>query len=165
MSQGPLSTLQKRYKMNLIKKIIFHNDLGNYNNCSTNYLDTYTIKDVMYSIANPWHEMSQHTLKLAWTKLKINWSLTASASSSTNDELNLSELKLNLTRLSLNLDEASIQTWLNKTDCGFGFYTDDEIVQLINAAELEAQQIRSESQTALSTNLGQANTESWNIIF
>lgn len=119
----------------------------------------------MYSIANPWHEMSQHTLKLAWTKLKINWSLTASASSSTNDELNLSELKLNLTRLSLNLDEASIQTWLNKTDCGFGFYTDDEIVQLINAAELEAQQIRSESQTALSTNLGQAHTESWNIIF
>jgi len=123
-------------------------------------MDTYTIKDVIYSIANPWHEMSQQILKLAWTKLKINWNLP----SNPNDELNLTELRHNFTRLNLNFDETNIQSWLNKTDCGYGFYNDDEIVKLINESELEAQQSQSESRdlnkSTQSAAVEQINTDS-----
>jgi hypothetical protein len=104
--------------------------------------------------------MSQQILKLAWTKLKINWNLP----SNPNDELNLTELRHNFTRLNLNFDETNIQSWLNKTDCGYGFYNDDEIVKLINESELEAQQSQSESRdlnkSTQSAAVEQINTDS-----
>ena len=67
MDQGVLYNLKRRYKRNLLEKMILYETIDSlpYDQFAKNL----NIKDCIYSVANAWEQIQSSSLQKAWNKL------------------------------------------------------------------------------------------------
>ncbi|GBL80135.1 Jerky -like [Araneus ventricosus] len=70
MDQGVIESMKRRYRKQLLSKLLFEGDEDEEAVCSTvQFGKALTLKDCVYMINEAWEFMPEHTLKQSWRKL------------------------------------------------------------------------------------------------
>ncbi len=128
LERGLITSLKRRYKINLVKNILLECE----HSTPLDFFHTYSIKDVIYSISKLWWDLDSNLIKSAWQKLKLNLN-----SESVIETVNTEELMSNFAKIGISVSEVKCNEWLtdDSNDPGYGFITDEEIIQTLAKAE------------------------------
>lgn len=118
MNQGPIAYLKRKYRTNLLRNSVL----------DANFLKEYNVKMAIYSLANLWQELPEDLLRSSWHKLKTNLNIEYNF-----EAIDMHEIRSNFNKLGLNLPDHEINCWLDTDygDAGYGFLTDQEIIEQI----------------------------------
>ncbi len=124
--RGLITSLKCRYKINMIARMAqITSELFI---LPSEFLKSYTVRDTMFALAELWANLEVNFLRAVWHKLGLNLSVAPFI-----ETIDGKELMLNFAKLGLLVDETKCNDWLNR-DCGdpgYGFLTDQEILQSI----------------------------------
>lgn len=150
MDQGILYNLKRRYKRNLLEKMILYETIGGlpYDQFAKNLNN----KDCIYSVANAWEQIQSSSLQKAWNKL-----LGAQASSIDEDrnqepicinscpdsELEIERFMETFHDHGIMVTEEVAEEWLkgDDNDVGYQELSDDEIIsEVLGHADIESKE-------------------------
>lgn len=145
MDQGVLESMKRRYRKQLISKLLFEGDSDETN--VVQFWKQLTIKDSVYMINEAWDSLPQCTIQRSWRKLAPYFDTetkTGEAAESVDDEGTSEFISLFAEIPGCeNCSNDDVNMWLNSdaNDPGFQMLSDEEII-----AEAQSQ-INSESET------------------
>ena len=150
MDQGVLYNLKRRYKRNLLEKMILYETINGlpYDQFAKNL----NIKDCIYSVANAWEQIQCISLQKAWNKL-----LGAQASSidesrsqepicinlCPDSELEIERFMETFHDHGIMVTEGVTEEWLegDDNDVGYQELSDDEIIsEVLGHADIESEE-------------------------
>ena len=150
MDQGVLYNLKRRYKRNLLEKMILYETIDGlpYDQFAKNL----NIKDCIYSVANAWEQIQCISLQKAWNKL-----LGAQASSidesrsqepicinsCTDSELEIKRFMETFHDHAIMVTEGVTEEWLegDDNDVGYQELSDDEIIsEVLRHADIKSEE-------------------------
>lgn len=131
MDQSVIETFKRRYRKKFIEALISEDNVS-----LIDYWKAYNMKNVVYSTADAWGELSEETLRRSWNKLwpqtsEETVSETVERDAVTNEVLAQSAIAFGLS------DRNELNEWLTCDDAnqGYQLLTDDEIIEMIHAPE------------------------------
>ena len=130
--QGIIASVKKRYKSEILKRFFSSYSANRLDpNPLSKFYKDFTIKNVIFIIANIWETTPVATLKNAWRKLKINTQEPA---------IDVPDIELPYQTL---IPNNEIQAWLNQDDSDPGWRTlsnKEIIADILNPQEAELEE-------------------------
>lgn len=132
MDQSVIETLKRRYRKKFMQ-ILLSEDVS-----LKDYWKAYDMKHVVDNVSDAWTDVSPETLERSWNKV---WPANESTSSENIDECAAVTIELRAdTTSALNMESNEFEEWLHcdDADIGYQLLTDEEIIELVNEEDENA---------------------------